>query len=236
MIVGNRSVVALRPLAGLILLGSLAACKSDSVVTPPPPNPTLDTPSNFQAAPRGATSANVRFNAVASATGYKVERATGASGGTFAQVGTLGALASPCFDDVGLTVNTSYRYRVTALAAAGTNPSNATNEFVIATPNVAAPAKVEAVMSCDVLANRTLSKDTNYTLSGYVKIRSGATLTIAAGTKIVGDLNTPGSSLWILRGAKISAIGTAAEPIVFTSANAAGSRKPGDWGGIIFVG
>jgi hypothetical protein len=69
-----------------------------------------------------------------------------------------------------------------------------------------------------------------------VKVQSGATLTIQAGTRIIGDTTVLGSSLWILRGAKIEALGSAAEPIVFTSARAEGNRKPGDWGGIIIVG
>src|SRR5262249_8278307 len=45
-----------------------------------------------------------------------------------------------------------------------------------------------------------------------------------------------GSSLWILRGSKINAVGTAAAPIVMTSQRTAGNRKPGDWGGLIMVG
>jgi hypothetical protein len=39
-----------------------------------------------------------------------------------------------------------------------------------------------------------------------------------------------------MRGARISAIGTADLPIVFTSSRAAGQRQPGDWGGLIIVG
>lgn len=93
-----------------------------------------------------------------------------------------------------------------------------------------------ATLSGNISANRTLSADTVYTLSGYVKVQSGTTLTIPAGTKIVGDTTVAGSSLWILRGAKISAQGTASNPIVFTSARAVGNRKPGDWGGIVIIG
>ena len=40
----------------------------------------------------------------------------------------------------------------------------------------------------------------------------------------------------IMRGAKIQAVGTADAPIVFTSSRAAGSRQPGDWGGLLLVG
>ena len=92
------------------------------------------------------------------------------------------------------------------------------------------------MLSGFISANTTLYADSLYILSGYVKVTNAATLTIQPGTKIVGDTLTPGSSLWILRGSRINAVGTAAAPIVFTSARAAGNRKPGDWGGIIIVG
>lgn len=88
----------------------------------------------------------------------------------------------------------------------------------------------------DITASRTLHRDTVYTLKGFIHVANGATLTIESGTKIQGDYNTVGSSLFILRGAKIMAQGTEAAPIVFTSSQPVGSRKPGDWGGLIIVG
>lgn len=93
-----------------------------------------------------------------------------------------------------------------------------------------------ATLAGNITTSRVLSADTVYTLSGFVKVQAGATLTIPAGTKIIGDTTAAGSSLWILRGAKINAQGTAANPIVFTSARATGTRKPGDWGGIVIIG
>jgi hypothetical protein len=101
------------------------------------------------------------------------------------------------------------------------------------TPN---PEPGAAVIAGDILANRTLSADTVYTISGFVHVANNATLTIQPGTRIVGDQNVLGSSLFILRGARIVANGTAAAPIVFTSARAEGSRQPGDWGGLVIVG
>src|SRR5690606_21491690 len=43
-------------------------------------------------------------------------------------------------------------------------------------------------------------------------------------------------SLFVLRGARIVANGTADNPIVFTSERPVGQRRPGDWGGLIVVG
>lgn len=93
-----------------------------------------------------------------------------------------------------------------------------------------------AVISQDITADRTLYADTVYKLSGFIKVANGATLTIEPGTTIVGDYDVPGSSLFILRGAKINAVGTAEKPIVFTSERPVGQRRPGDWGGLIIVG
>ena len=93
-----------------------------------------------------------------------------------------------------------------------------------------------AVLNGSINANRTLSADTVYTIRGFVYVNSGATLTIPAGTKLVGDSTALGSALFILRGARIVANGTSAAPIVFTSQRSAGNRSPGDWGGLIVVG
>lgn len=82
--------------------------------------------------------------------------------------------------------------------------------------------------------NQTLAKGT-YTLKGWVYIADGASLTIEPGTVIKGDKQTK-AALIVERGGKLYAKGTAKEPIVFTSEEAAGSRKPGDWGGLIVCG
>ena len=82
--------------------------------------------------------------------------------------------------------------------------------------------------------NQTLAKGT-YTLRGWVYIADGAELTIPAGTVIKGDKSTM-AALIVERGGKLHATGTATQPIVFTSAQDAGSRRPGDWGGVILCG
>lgn len=93
----------------------------------------------------------------------------------------------------------------------------------------------DATITTDIVANRTFFADTTYTLSGFIKVTSGATLTIQPGTRILGDFEVAGSSLFVLRGAKIIAIGTAEDPIVFTSERTTG-RQAGDWGGLIILG
>jgi hypothetical protein len=101
-------------------------------------------------------------------------------------------------------------------------------------PAIIPPGAAE--ITGDITANRTLHAETTYTLKGFVHVTNGATLTIEPGTTILGDFNTLGSSLFILRGARIVARGTATAPIVFTSSRPADARAPGDWGGLILVG
>jgi hypothetical protein len=96
------------------------------------------------------------------------------------------------------------------------------------------PGNVVAV-SGDISASTTWTADKIYYLTGFVYVTNGATLTIEPGTIIKGDKSTKGT-LVITRGSKISAIGTADKPIVFTSNVAAGGRSSGDWGGIILLG
>lgn len=82
--------------------------------------------------------------------------------------------------------------------------------------------------------SHTIKKGT-YVLKGWVYIEDGATLTIEPGTVIKGDKETK-AALIARKGGKLIAKGTTSEPIVFTSNQAKGSRKPGDWGGIILCG
>ena len=81
---------------------------------------------------------------------------------------------------------------------------------------------------------QTLAKGTYY-LKGWVYIADGAELTLEPGTVVKGDRETM-AALIAERGGKLIAQGTQNEPIVFTSEQPAGSRKPGDWGGIILCG
>ena len=74
-----------------------------------------------------------------------------------------------------------------------------------------------------------------YTLKGWIYIADGSELTIEPGTIIKGDKATK-AVLIVERGGKLIAQGAADAPIVFTSAQPAGQRRPGDWGGVIICG
>jgi len=87
----------------------------------------------------------------------------------------------------------------------------------------------------EIKENMTLKAVNTYILKGWVYVVDGVTLTIEPGTIIKGDKETK-ATLIIERGAKIMAQGTKEKPIVFTSAQDPGKRKPGDWGGLIILG
>jgi hypothetical protein len=139
--------------------------------------------------------------------------------------------ATVTYTDANLKPNTMYRYHV--IANRGGQRSVPSGEATVTTLNFGNAA---AIINGDVLASRTLYADTAYTLSGFIHVANGATLTIQPGTIIKGDFNVLGSSLLILKGAKINAVGTPDAPIVFTSSRPAGQRQPGDWGGLLLIG
>ncbi len=94
----------------------------------------------------------------------------------------------------------------------------------------------------DITTNTTLGPtgtpaDTEYLLSGTVFVKAPAELTIQPGVKIYGDESTIGT-LVVERGAKIHAIGTSSQPIVFTTSRVkfGGLLDRGLWGGVIIGG
>ncbi len=91
-------------------------------------------------------------------------------------------------------------------------------------------------VSANISTNTTWTANHVYLLQGQIYVTNNATLTIEAGTVIQGDINTAGSGLFVTKGAKLNAIGTSSQPIVFTSNQPVGSRNLGDWGGVILLG
>ncbi len=92
------------------------------------------------------------------------------------------------------------------------------------------------VVSGNITANTTWTPASGgYLLSGTVRVLPPATLTIQPGTVIFGEQATSGT-LIIEQGAKIQAIGTATQPIIFTSDAEPGQQDRGQWGGVVLNG
>lgn len=101
--------------------------------------------------------------------------------------------------------------------------------------NVPGIDKPVVVVTGEVTGTEQWTNNFHYVLRGAVFVTEGATLRIQAGTRVVGESGSVGT-LIILRGGRIEALGTAEQPIVFTSDQAPGTRARGDWGGIIING
>jgi hypothetical protein len=208
-----------RFLSGAMALGlafAAAACGDDGS------GPDLAPPTGLTAGASGPSSITVAWTASGGAAGYIVQRAPGATNDYV----TVGTPAEASYDDAGLTPSTAYRYRVAAVRGNDTTAWAGPASAQTGAPGTRA-------LSADITASRRLDSDTVYTLTAFVHVTNGATLTIEPGTRVEGN---PGSALFIMPGAKIDAAGTAEKPIVLTSSQAVGSRRPGDWGGLIIVG
>jgi hypothetical protein len=95
--------------------------------------------------------------------------------------------------------------------------------------------KPVVVVSGEIAGTETWTNGNYWVLRGAVFVRDGAVLNIQAGTRVIGESGSVGA-LIVERGGRLNAIGTAAEPIVFTSDQPVGQRARGDWGGIILNG
>jgi len=99
-------------------------------------------------------------------------------------------------------------------------------------------------VSGDITTNTTWSASNVYEIDDVVTVRNGATLTIQPGTYIKSTVNTPGAPngvLVISTEGSINAVGTASNPIVFTSRYLLDNDDTtcgtaGDFGGVIILG
>ena len=116
---------------------------------------------------------------------------------------------------------------VFAMASCGTDPK---------------PTTPENVVSGMITEDVTWYSDTIYELAGKVVVDNGTTLTIQPGTLVKardgqGSLST---ALIVAQGGRIEAVGTAENPIVFTSIYDTGNNLDesdmGLWGGIVVLG
>lgn len=116
--------------------------------------------------------------------------------------------------------------------------------LIVASLIATAPVVAQNVVDCDftsissnITTNTTLSASTLYRLEGCIHVTTGVTLTIPAGTTIMGmkSNSTPGT-LIIDKGATLTASGTSVNPIVFTSDQTPTNRGYGDWLGLVIEG
>jgi len=218
-----RLIPSVRVLAPALL--ALAGACSDGVTAPDP----LAAPATITATTQGPRSVQLSWAAVVGAERYEVDRAVGA--GSFSTVATV---TSATYTDTALVAETSYKFRVRTLR--GTEQGPYSTEATALTGD-----RPVVQVSADITSNTTWTNTNVYQLTKIISVANGATLTIQAGTKIIGGTITTGqappvTALMVLRGSRLNAVGTAAQPIVFTSSAAAGARAPGDWGGLILVG
>ena len=104
------------------------------------------------------------------------------------------------------------------------------------------PTSVQSILVGSIAVNTTITN--NSTLQGVVFVEPGVTLTINPGVTITCSDAAPSQvtladykgTLVVTKGAKLVALGTPTNPIVWTSSHPAGSRHYGDWGGIILLG
>lgn len=107
----------------------------------------------------------------------------------------------------------------------------------------------ENKVTSNITQNTTWETGKTYTLGARVSVESGATLTIQPGVIIKGEAGTGANAtaLLVARGGKIEAVGTAQQPIIFTSV--ADEIEPGQlaspnldpdlnglWGGLLILG
>ncbi len=95
------------------------------------------------------------------------------------------------------------------------------------------PPSVSDELAGDVTVATTLDAAIEYRLTSAYVVKSGASLTIPAGTVIKATGGTA-AYIGVERGAQIFVNGTAGSPVIMTSAST--SPAQGDWGGLVIAG
>jgi hypothetical protein len=234
----------MKKLLSLLIISALVttfyACSDDETPNLAAPSVTAPSAADVQV----GTTATLDF-AYTAAAGFASSTAT-ATGGTVTvdTDGTDGATSG--------TISVTFTAGANAAAGSVTvtvtdkegDSNNITAVFSVTTQ----PVIPNEVLS-GLLDTRTLTNDRIYELAGRVIVPDGKVLTIQEGTIIKGREGNGAlaSALIISRGAKIEAVGTADEPIIFTSildnikvGEIAGTNLDKldneKWGGLIILG
>ena len=149
--------------------------------------------------------------------------------------------------DGGNTSNVIFENSISAVAISDpTNPATANKYYyTINGANVAATVNASdfpwvdsnlsfesSVLQGTISGTVTLNASVSYKLNSAYIVPNGAKLVIPAGTKITARDGGTGVYIAVLKGGQIEINGTAANPVVISSANA----NPGDWGGLTICG
>ena len=149
----------------------------------------------------------------------------------------------------GTVVVTYTAARTTGAGSVTLNVKDSNNKTGVATAVLDVKPRPTISVTANITANTIWETGKIYILEGRIAVLSGATLTIQKGVIIKGQAGSDAnaSALLIARGAKIEAVGTATEPIIFTSI--ADQILPGElvspnlqptlsglWGGLLVLG
>jgi hypothetical protein len=236
-------------LATFTILSAIAWATSSCEEEENPPAPSVSVePTSASASPGGTVTAVVTVNA---------------PGGGLTLSILVNGLSDAAFPEVDLGGQTAFtydlEYTLPTDAVVGSTivftfqaTDTKNQSSVVATLPVsvsAVPNKPVVEVTGNITTNTTWTSSNVYLLKGFVRVGTDAipsggtspavtataTLTIEAGTVIMGDRTTKGT-LIIQRGSKIIAEGTSSNPIVFTSSQQTNQREPGDWGGLVICG
>jgi hypothetical protein len=97
------------------------------------------------------------------------------------------------------------------------------------------PRPLAIYANINVYGGAYFGPDSNYLVRGQLRIKYGATLTIAPGVVVFQENATVGTII-AERGGRLFAVGNACEPIIITSEVAPGSQDRGQCGGIVLNG
>ena len=224
---------------------AVASCTPEEEPVVPPV--TTVSVATLNGAPGAALTATVNAEAKGGLSAIKIKR-NGLPDAAFPDVAFTGAVNTGVYE---------FKFTIPATAKEGDQIVflfSSVDKAGLVSPDASLIVTVSAIPNKEIVevtgtitANTTWTSDKIYRLNGFVRVGddptisvipgkdSGPTLTIQPGTIIYGDKETKGT-LIIQRGSKIIAEGTVANPIVFTSESAVGSKEPGDWGGLVICG
>jgi len=138
------------------------------------------------------------------------------------------------------TETTEYSVKQSADLKTASSATGSTTMGATTTGDVSTTGKTKEDLPSNITADLTLTTDKIWVMNGLVTVKDGATLTIPAGTLLVGKAGNGDNTSYLVidKGSKIDAQGTATNPIVFTSETAAdgGAAAAGQWGGVTLIG